>query len=81
MPQVILDGAFRAAAGNAESVDLQADTIGELLRRLAARYPDLQKQLDEGLAVSVNGVIYRDDWSQAIPPDAEVVLLPRIPGG
>ena len=79
--QVLLDGAFRAAAGNAESVDLQADTIGELLRRLAVRYPDLQKHLDEGLAVSVNGVIYRDDWSQPIPPDAEVLLLPRIPGG
>ena len=81
MLQVILDGNLRAAAGDAESVQMEAASIGELLRRLAVRYPQMQKQLDEGVAVSINGNIYRDDWSQPIPADAEVFLLPRIAGG
>ena len=32
-------------------------------------------------AVAIDGVIYRDDWTQRIPEDAQVVLIPRIAGG
>ena len=34
-----------------------------------------------GIAVSINGKIYRDSWSEKIPADAEIYLLPRIQGG
>ena len=49
--------------------------------QLVKRYPDMQNHLDDGIAVSVNGEIYRDSWSHEIPEDAEVFLLPRIQGG
>jgi sulfur carrier protein ThiS len=41
----------------------------------------MQKQLDDGIAVSVNGEIFRDSWSEEIPESAEIFLLPRIQGG
>jgi hypothetical protein len=41
----------------------------------------MQGRIDEGVAVSINGEIYRDSWGEKIPPDAEVFLLPRIAGG
>lgn len=34
-----------------------------------------------GIGVSINGRIYRDTWDQTLPEDAEIYLLPRIPGG
>ena len=71
----------RAAADGTASVSIRAVTIRELLRKLVKRYPDMQNHLDDGIAVSVNGEIYRDSWSHEIPEDAEVFLLPRIQGG
>lgn len=79
--RVSLSGSLRAAAGNREVVEIEADTIRELLTRLVDRYPPMQKHLDEGIAVSIDGQIYRDNWGTRIPAGAEVFLLPRIQGG
>jgi len=78
---VYLWGGLRPAADGAESIEIDAETIRELMRKLAKQYPKLQQHIDEGIAVSVDGTIYRDDWSQFLPPDAEIYLLPRIEGG
>ncbi len=48
---------------------------------LAEQYPAIEPHLQRGIAVSINGKIYRDTWDQALPADAEIYLLPRIPGG
>jgi len=79
--QVILSGTLRDAADDAASVAIEAATIRELLRKLVERYPKMQSRIDEGVAVSVNGEIYRDLRDLAIPEGAEVFLLPRIQGG
>lgn len=79
--EIQLSGTLRDAADGLASIDIEASTIRELLRKLVERYPRMQGQLDEGIAVSIDGEIYRDRWSQSIPPGAEVFLLPRIPGG
>ena len=81
MLKVSLSGSLRDAADGAASVSIEAATIRELLRKLIERYPQLQRAVDEGVAVSINGDIFRDNWGEAIPPDAEVFLLPRIQGG
>jgi len=81
MLEVQLSGLLRDAAGGAASVAVEAGTIRELLRKLIERYPDMQTRVDEGVAVSINGEIYRDDWREPIPKDAEIFLLPRIQGG
>ncbi len=78
---VHLWGGLRPAVGGAESVELHATTIRELMRALCDQYPKLQSHVDEGIAVSIDGTIYRDDWSQKLPADAEIYLLPRIEGG
>ncbi len=79
--QVILNGSLRDGAGGESSVDIEASTINELLQRLVDRYPGMQSHLDKGIAVAIDGEVYRDDWTVTIPADAEVVLLPRIAGG
>lgn len=79
--QVELNGPLRAGAGGAAAVEIEADNIRELLERLVERFPGMQAHLDQGIAVAIDGEIFRDDWTRSIPPDAEVVLLPRIVGG
>ena len=41
----------------------------------------MDQHLEQGIAVSIDGTIYRDDRDIIIPPGVEVVLLPRIQGG
>ena len=81
MLKVCLSGPLKTAADGAASVAIHAATIRELLRELVKHYPDMQSQVDDGIAISVNGQIFRDSWSENIPEDAEVFLLPRIQGG
>jgi molybdopterin converting factor small subunit len=81
MLEVSLSGSFRDAAGGTASIEIEAATIRELLRKLAERYPRMQARIEEGVAVSINGEIYRDNRDEAIPEGAEVFLLPRIQGG
>lgn len=82
MVQVILSsGPARAAVGGQGTVEVEAGNLRELLDRLAATYPALQRQLSAGVSIAVNGAIYNDDWFKPFPDNAEIVLLPRITGG
>ena len=74
-------GAVRSAVNDVASLEIEATTIRELLRKLVERYPKLAGQIEEGVAVSIDGHIFRDQQNAEIPADAEVFLLPRIPGG
>jgi sulfur-carrier protein len=74
-------GALRPFAGGASSVSVEAKTIRELFRVLTDQYPGMEAHINRGVAVSINGQIFRDQWDTTLPQDAEVYLLPRIPGG
>jgi molybdopterin synthase sulfur carrier subunit len=81
MAEIHLWGGLRPAAGDAESIDINATTIRELMTKLEERYPLMSEHIDSGIAVSINGTIYRDSWAEKLPADAEIYLLPRIQGG
>ena len=81
MVEVALWGGLSAAVGGNKTVDIEARDIRELLRKLAERYPGLEPHIKSGIAVSIDGVIYRDTWSKELPQDAEIYLLPRLAGG
>ena len=79
--EVYLTASLRDVAGGAQMVLVHAETIRELFRKLCERYPGFEEKLEQGIAVSVDGDIYRDSWNKLIPPDAEIYLLPRVNGG
>ena len=81
MPEIRLFGGLRDAADGAASVRVEGTTIREVLENLGRRYPRLRERIDQGIAVSIDGVVYRDDRDQPIPEGAEVGLLSRIAGG
>ncbi len=74
-------GALRPVFGGASSVKVEAADIRALFKKLSEDYPGFEPHLKRGIAVSINGKIYRDTWDTPLPKDAEIYLLPRIPGG
>lgn len=74
-------GALRPFAGGAEKIEMNAGTIRELFRMLTEKYPGMEPHIKRGIAVSINGQIYRDQWDTLLPEGAEIYLLQRIPGG
>ena len=81
MVEVHFWGALRPVVGGAPSVFVDARNIRELFRKLGDEYPGFEPHLKRGVAVSIDGKIYRDTWDTQLPDDAEIYLLPRIPGG
>ena len=81
MVEVHLWGALRPAADGATCVEIEADDIREMFRKLEEKYPGMAPHIARGIAVSINGKVFRDSWNEKLPPDAEIYLLPRIQGG
>lgn len=81
MVEVTLWGALAAAAEGNSKVEVEAKNIRELFKRLGERFPGLTPLMDRGIAVAIDGTIYRDTWSKQLPTGAEIYLLPRLAGG
>jgi molybdopterin converting factor small subunit len=81
MVKVALWGSLRSAADGRTEVEVEAKTFRELLDQLQEIYPGLSPQIQRGVSLSLNGVIYREAWFTEIPADAEVVLMPYMTGG
>ena len=79
--RVSLSSPFRVGNDAEATLEVQAETIAQLMACLADRFPNLREVLSSDVAVSIDGQIYRDDWTQTIPSGAEVYLIPRIEGG
>ena len=82
MVEVKLWGSLAASAGGADKLDIRGKgyprappQAGRAVSWRSGPY------LAQGIAVSINGVIYRDNWSKELPQDAEIFLLPRLAGG
>jgi molybdopterin converting factor small subunit len=79
--KVTFTSSLRPAFGGADFIEIEVASIRELKNALLDKYPQIKTQFDQGVAVAINGEIYRDNRSVRIPEDAEVFLMPRIQGG
>ncbi|MGD9295482.1 MAG: MoaD/ThiS family protein [Roseobacter sp.] len=81
MVDVTLWGGLVPLADNQKKLSVEAGSIRELLRKLEERYPALSGPIKNEVAVVVDGVIYRNNWSKELPDNAEVFLMRRLSGG
>ena len=82
MPKVTIAGiAARRFTGGQTEFEVEANTVRRMIAELDHRYPGLGQQIDEGMAVAINGEIYQDAYMARLEPDAEIVLIPKIGGG
>ena len=81
MARIVLTGNLRLYTEGVTELELESGSIRSLLRELRRRYPDIPEDIEDELAISIDGVLHQDDWFAKIDPDSEVHLLPRIAGG
>ena len=81
MVTVTLLGSLRAHADGRATVEVQAATFKDLLERLVDTYPGMKPQIDRGISVAIDGLVYKEAWFAPIKPESEVVLLPYMQGG
>jgi sulfur-carrier protein len=80
---------LRGAVGNQRQVEVEGETVGELLENLAAQYPGLQTQIFENgdIAPFVNVYLGGEDvrtldgLETPVQPDVTLILLPAMAGG
>ena len=82
MPTVYIAGSScRRYLGGRTEIEVKADTFGRLIKELDARFPGLGAQVENGMAVAVDGEIYQDSYALPLRAGSEIVLIPKIGGG
>ena len=82
MPRVVLSGSScLALTGGQAELEVAAGTFRGLVRELDERFPGLGRQVEEGMAVAIDGVIYQDAYGARLEEGSEIYLLPKIAGG
>ena len=82
MPRITLSGsACRRFTGGLTELEVEANTFRRLILELERRYPGLGRQVEEGMAVAIDGEIYQDAYQAPLGADSEICLIPKIAGG
>jgi molybdopterin synthase sulfur carrier subunit len=81
MVAVIIWGSLRRFTDGQAQVEVEARNFKELLDQLSCDYPGLKPQIERGVSLALDGLIYREAWFTQIGPKSEVVLMPYMAGG
>ncbi len=83
MPKVVLSSgsAAREFADGQTEFEVEATTFRRLVLELEQRYPGLGKQVEESMAVAIDGEIFQDAYAAELRPGSEIYLIPKIGGG
>jgi hypothetical protein len=82
MPRVVISGqAARRFTGGVTELEVEANNFRRLILELDRRFPGFGHQIDEGMAVAIDGEIYQDAYLAPLNPDSEIYLIPKIGGG
>ena len=82
MPKVVITGsAGQRFTGGQTELEVAATTFRRLVLELESRFPGLGKQVEEGMAVAIDGEIFQDAYLAPLNPDSEIYLIPKIGGG
>jgi molybdopterin converting factor small subunit len=87
MPRVFIPVQLRELTGGQAEVQLEGQTVRELVEALERRFPGIRERLCQGdelsaaLQLSVDGVFRRRGLNVKVQPASEVHFLPVFGGG
>ena len=82
MPRVVISGqAARRFTGGATELQVEANNFRRMVLELDRRFPGLGRQIEESMAVAIDGEIFQDAYLAPFRPESEIVLIPKIGGG
>jgi sulfur-carrier protein len=73
--------AARRFTGGLTELEVEANTFRRMVLELDRRYPGLGRQIEESMAVAIDGEIFQDAYLAQLKPESEIVLIPKIGGG
>jgi molybdopterin synthase sulfur carrier subunit len=82
MPRLVIsDSVARRFTGGVTELEVEANNFRRLLLELDRRFPGFGHQVEEGMAVAIDGEIFQDAYLAPLAPDSEIYLIPKIGGG
>ncbi|WP_428535129.1 MoaD/ThiS family protein [Rhodopila sp.] len=83
MPTVVLasGSAGQQLAGGQTEFEVEATNFRRLVIELNRRFPGLGTQVEETMAIAVDGEIFQDAYAVELKPGSEIYLIPKIGGG
>jgi molybdopterin synthase sulfur carrier subunit len=83
VPKVVLSSGSvsRQFADGQTEFEVEATTFRRLVLELEQRFPGLGKQVEESMAVAIDGEIFQDAYAAELKPGSEIYLIPKIGGG
>ncbi len=68
-------------ADGQDEVEVEASTVGEVLRGLILKYPELEAYINTGVSVAVDGKIIASDLTKSVTEKSEIYLIQKLRGG
>ena len=81
MVKVHLWSGLRSLVDGQDEVEVEASTVGEVLRGLIIQYPELEDYLVSGVSVAVDGKIIATDLTKSVTEKSEIYLIQKLRGG
>lgn len=82
MPRIVISGtSCQRFTGGKTELEVEATNFRRLVLELERRFPGLGKQVEESMAVAIDGEIYQDAYAAPLKPESEIYLIPKIAGG
>jgi molybdopterin synthase sulfur carrier subunit len=82
VPRVVFSGSScQGFLDGRTELEVAARSFRQLVRELDQRFPGLGKQVEEGMAIAIDGVIHQDAYAAVLGEGSEIYLIPKIAGG
>jgi molybdopterin converting factor small subunit len=82
VPRICIAGnGCKKYIGGLTELDVEANTFRRLILELDQRFPGLGRQIEESMAIAIDGEIHQDAYQAVLNPDSEIWLIPKIGGG
>ncbi|MCX7384787.1 MAG: MoaD/ThiS family protein [Alphaproteobacteria bacterium] len=82
MPTVSIPSSLcRQFTGGLTEFEVEATSFRRLILELDRRFPGLGNQVEESMAIAVDGEIYQDAYALQLKAGSDIVLIPKIGGG
>jgi molybdopterin converting factor small subunit len=67
--------------GGVAEFEVEATNFRRLILELERRFPGLGTQVEETMAIAIDGEIFQDAYAAELRPGSEIYLIPKIGGG
>ena len=78
---VLANGFSRRFTGGRTEFEIDAKTLGGVLRQMDKLYPGLGEHLEEETTVAIDGEIHDVGYYQPVGPTSEIFFIPKLEGG